>query len=165
MVMKTKSLALLILFFIFSNCKAFDPLTLQKTSPFILSQTPYYQAWISGMPGGGSGINVFIPIEEAMNFRLDSLHFRGQRVKAVYQNKSIFACYETIHNQNRDIILTKDVLEEMDNSLLSTVDRSPFSLKDNACILSYQVNNKRCYYKIEDLQQKPTIGYPSAPTD
>jgi len=163
--MKTKPLALLILFSIFSNCKAFDPLTLQKAPPFILSQTPYYQAWISGMPGGGSGINVFIPIEEAKNFSLDSLHFRGQMVKAVYQNKSIFACYETSYNQNKDIILNKDVLEEMDNSLLSTVNRSPFSLKHNACILSYQVNNKRYYYKIEDLQQKPNIAYPSAPTD
>ena len=163
--MKTKSLALLILFSIFTNCKAFDPLTLQKTSPFILSQTPYYQAWISGMPGGGSGINVFIPTEEPKNFSLDSLHFRGQRVKAVYQNKMIFACYQTSPNQNRDIILNKDVLEEMDNSLLSTVDRSPFPLKHNACILSYQVNNKRYYYKIEDLQQKPSIGYPSAPMD
>ena len=163
--MKTKSLALLILFSIFSNCKAFDPLTLQKTSPFILSQTPYYQAWISGMPGGGSGINVFIPIEEAMNFRLDSLHFRGQRVKAVYQNKSIFACFEINDNQNKDIILNKDVLDEADNSLLSNIDRSPFSLKHNACILSYQVKNKRYYYKVEDLQQKPSIGYPSAPTN
>ena len=163
--MKTKSLALLILFSIFTNCKAFDPLTLQKTSPFILSQTPYYQTWISGMPGGGSGINVFIPTEEPKNFSLDSLHFRGQRVKAVYQNKMIFACYQTIPNQKRDIILNKDVLEEMDNSLLSTVERSPFALKHNACILSYQVNNKRYYYKIEDLQQKPSIGYPSAPTD
>jgi len=159
MVMKTKSLSLLILFSIFSHCKVFDPLTLQKTPPFTLSQTPYYQAWISGMFGGGSGINVFIPIEEPKHFRLDSLHFREQKVKAVYQNKSIFACFKTTDNQN------KDILEGIDNSLLSTVDRSPFSLKHDACILSYQINNKRYYYKIEDLQQKPSIGYPSAPTD
>ena len=165
MVMKKKSFALLILFSIFSHCKVLDPLTLQKNSPFKLSQIPYYQAWISGVHGGGSGINIFIPIEEPKNFRPDSLHFRGQRVKAVYQNKRIFACYKTTHNQNKDLILNKDVLEEMDNSLLSTVDRSPFTLKHNACILSYQVNNKRYYHKIEELQQKPSIGYPSAPRD
>ena len=164
-VIKTQSLILLILISLFIQCKGSQPVALQSTPPFVLAQAPYYQAWIAGIPGGGSGINVFIPVEGTKGFDPDSLHFRGQRVKAVYQNKRIVGRFDTPHNQKKDLVLSQNVLKEMHNSLLAAGDRSPFPLRNNACILSYQVQNKRYYYKIEALQQQPSIAYPSAPPD
>ena len=89
---------------------------------------------------------------------------RGAR-KPVYQNKRIVGRFDTPHNQKKDLVLSQNVLKEMHNSLLAAGDRSPFPLRNNACILSYQVQNKRYYYKIEALQQQPSIAYPSAPPD
>ena len=164
-VIKTQPLILLILFSLFIQCKGSQPVTLQSTPPFVLTQAAYYQAWIAGIPGGGSAINVFLPVEGTKGFDPDSLHFRGQRVKAVYQNKRIFGRFDTPHNQKKDLVLSQNVLKEMHNSLLVAGDRSPFPLRKNACILSYLVQNKRYYYKIEALQQQPSIVHPSAPPD
>lgn len=164
-VIKTQPLILLILFSLFIQCKGSQPVTFQSMPPFVLTQAPYYQAWIAGIPGGGSGINVFIPVEGANGFDPDSLHFRGQRVKVVYQNKRIVGRFDTPHNQKKDLVLSQNVLKEIHNSLLDDGDRSPFTLRNNACILSYQVHNKRYYYKIEALEQQPSIAHPSAPSD
>ena len=164
-VINTQPLILLILTSLFIQCKGGQPVTLQSTPPFILTQAPYYQAWIAGIPGGGSGINVFIPVEGTKGFEPDSLHFRGQRVKAVYQNKRIVGRFDTPHNQKKALVLSQNILKEMHNSLLAAEDRSTFPLRYNACILSYQVQNKRYYYKIEALQQQPSIAHPSAPPD
>ena len=142
-VIKTQPLILLILFSLFIQCKGSQPVTLQSTPPFVLTQAAYYQAWIAGIPGGGSAINIFIPVEGTKGFDPDSLHFRGQRVKAVYQNKRIFGRFDTPHNQKKDLVLSQNVLKEMHNSLLVAGDRSPFPLRKNACILSYLVQNKR----------------------
>ena len=162
---KTQPLILLILFSLFTQCKGSQLPTLQSTPPFVLTQAPYYQAWIAGIPGGGSGINVFISVEGTKGFDPDSLHFRGQRVKAIYQNKRIVGRFDTPHNQKKNLDLSQNVLKEMHTSLLVAVDRSPFPLKNNACILSYQVQNKRYYYKIEALQQQTSITRPSVLPD
>ena len=95
-VIKTQPLILLILISLFIQCKGSQPVTLQSTPPFVLAQAPYYQAWIAGIPGGRSGINIFIPVEGTKGFDPDSLHFRGQRVKAVYQNKRIIGRFDTL---------------------------------------------------------------------
>ena len=164
-VIKTQPLILLILISLLIQCKGSQPVTLQSTPPFVLAQAPYYQEWIAGIAGGGSGINVFIPVEGTNGFEPDSLYFRGQRVKAVYQNKRIVGRFVTPHNQKKDLVLSHNIVEEMHNSLLTAGDRSPFPMRNNACILSYQVQNKRYYYKIEALQQQPSIAHPSAPSD
>jgi hypothetical protein len=42
-------------------------------------------------------------------------------------------------------------------------DTSPFKLAQNECVISYEVNGKRLYYKISNLKKGESIAYPSAP--
>jgi hypothetical protein len=52
--------------------------------------------------------------------------------------------------------------DEYNNKLELKQDTSPFNLPQNACVISYQINGNRFYYKISNLKKGETIAYPSA---
>ena len=147
----------------FINCSTVKTNTFTDAAPFIIT-APYYNSWIAGIEGGGSGINVFLPVSDTRNIDIDSIHFRGE--KAIVENKgsSIIGRFKTTLNQSRDLIMSSNPKDEFQNKLIYKFDLSPFVLADNECVVSYRLQNKRHYYKISDLKKAPHIAYPSAPS-
>lgn len=143
-------------------CKNLSSKILQSQTPIQIT-SPYYQSWVAGVKGGGSGITVFLPVQNLNGITPDSIHFRGQRVKAIYENYNIIGRFQTPHNQRQEIILSNEPLAEVKNQLLPIQNRSPFDLPNDTCILSYIIKNKRYYYKITNLVQRQSIPYPSSP--
>jgi len=143
-------------------CKSTRSIHFQSEIP-IKIEAPYYQSWVAGTQGGGSGVDVFLPVQNLNGIAPDSLHFRGQRVQAESKNKMIFGRFSTSKQQLQDVILSNEPLVEINNQLLSSRDHSPFDLAKNACVLSYKIDQKRYYYKIINLAQRPTLPYPSSP--
>lgn len=124
---------------------------------------PYYNAWIAGVQGGGAGINVFLPVSDSQKIKIDSIHFRGQKVKAVVKGQLIIGRFKRDINQQQDIIMSSDPKEEYQNKLPFKHERSPFNLADDACVLSYSIGDKRLYYKVSNLKQGLAEAYPSVP--
>ncbi|WP_397364246.1 hypothetical protein [Olleya sp. R77988] len=125
---------------------------LQKEASFKTDKA-YYQSWVAGVRGGGSGINVFIPVTSELNdLKLDSLYFRGQKV----------ALTTKPNNPNLFIgrILTKGNQKE---DYTSETDKIPFDLNPNDAVISYTENGTIKYFKIENLVEKQAQQYPSAP--
>lgn len=142
------------------GCKTTKPMLFASKSPISI-EVPYFQSWVAGVQGGGSGIDVFLPVKDLNNITPDSsTHFRGQHVKAVYKNKMIVGHFSTTKNQHQDIILSNEPLAEVGNQLLPIRNNSPFELPDNVCVLSYIIDDKRFYYKIKDLIQLKSSPYP-----
>ena len=141
------------------SCKSTRSIHFQSEIPLQI-ESPYFQTWVAGIQGGGSGIDVFFPVKDLNNIIPDSIHFRGQRVKAVYKNKMILGHFSTPKNQHQDIILSNEPLAEANNQLLPKQDHSAFELEPNTCVLSYIIDNKRFYYKITDLIQRKSNSYP-----
>ena len=112
----------------------------------------YYEKWIAGVEGGGSGFNVFLPIRKSSFINFDSIHFRGQRVKALYRNNMVFGRFKSINNNHSEDIIIGNTDHEKNNS--------HFSLADNSCVLSYRIENKRMYYEFKNLDYKPSKPYP-----
>ena len=86
--MKPKNIHFILLLFIVPllGCKSTRSIHFQSEIPFQI-ESPYYQPWSSGVHGGGSGIDVILPINNLNAIAPDSIHFQGQRTKAVvYQN-------------------------------------------------------------------------------
>ncbi|RAJ17936.1 hypothetical protein [Olleya aquimaris] len=125
---------------------------LQKEASFKTDQV-YYQSWVAGVKGGGSGINVFIPItSELKTLKLDSLYFRQYKMALQTQP----------NNPNLYIgrILTKANQQE---GFKEETTKIPFDLQPNEAVVSYIENNDIKYYKIENIIEKPAEQYPSAP--
>jgi len=144
------------------GCKTTKSTLFVSKSPISI-EAPYFQSWVAGVQGGGRGVDVFLPVKDLKRITPDSIHFRGQRAKAVYKNQMIVAHFSSSQNQPKDVILSNEPLAEAKNQLLPTGDRSPFELPNNACVLSYKIENNRYYHKITDLTQRPSNSYPKSP--
>jgi len=147
----------------FSQCSSTKKL--QEKAPMTLGDV-YCQRWIAGVQGGGSGLNVFIPVNDA-SISLDSVFFRGKAAKLEIKQ----AGQETIYigrfsgevNQKRDINMNGDVKAEYGNKPPIIYNKNPFELKHNECVVSYMKGKKKEYFKIENIKEKDLIPYPSAP--
>jgi len=144
------------------SCKSIEPSKFQSDDSFQI-EGPYYEAWTAGVRGGGSGINVFLPLKDLNGITPDSIHFRGQRVKAVYDHQHIVGRFQTPHNQPQDVIMSQKPLAEANNQLLPIEEPSPFELDENSCVLSYIRQQKRYYSKIKNLKKRRAVPHPAAP--
>ena len=129
-----------------ANIKSISNSNLNLTSP------AYFEKWIAGVEGGGSGFNVFLPIKKSSFINFDSIHFRGQRVKALQRNNMVFGHFKSINNNHSEGIIIGNTDHEKNNS--------HFSLLDNSCVLSYRIQNKRMYIEFKNLDYKPSKPYP-----
>lgn len=141
------------------GCQTSKPI-LFVSKPPIPIELPYYQSWVSGIQGGGSGIDVFLPVKNLEGITPDSLFFRGQGTKATYNNQYIVGHFRTSHNQSEDVILSHELLAETNNKLLPVENSVLFELDEKACVLSYFHQNRRYFYKISNLTERTIVPYP-----
>ncbi len=135
---------------LFMQCSSAQKL--QKEASF-QTENAYYQKWVAGVKGGGSGINVFIPVTtQVVDVKLDSLFFRGNKVALQTKptNPTLYIGYITT------------AVNQQEGYISSTV-KLPFELKDNEAVVSYIENETTKYIKIENLVEKQMEQYPSAP--
>lgn len=161
-----KTLIFLFFIFYFSSCKINNNLIAShRTIPFEFSKPPYVQDWIAGVRGGGSGVNIHIPVKDLLNTTPDSIYFRGKSTKAFFINDNIIGRFPSEVNQFEGETLSKHKLIEIKNDFNLTT-RSRFlnlTLRDNECILTYRMRNRLYYHKISSLLQLDAIPYSSPP--
>ena len=79
-------LSLCLIGFLVSKCSSAQKS--QTNVPFQIGAC-YYQKWIAGVEGGGSGIDLYIPIISNGNItELDSVYFQGKGTKLEFKNDS-----------------------------------------------------------------------------
>jgi hypothetical protein len=146
----------------FLNCSSAQKI--QSSIPIEFGDV-YYQHWIAGVKGGGSGINVFINVvSNKKNIELDSVYFQGKVSKLEEVNNSLFiGRFKTTANQREDLIMSSNPKEEYGNQIHKPKEDIPFELKNNQCIISYNEGSKIKYFMIEDIKKKKLLAYPSAP--
>lgn len=147
---KYTALAFLV-FTLFLQCSSTQKL--QENVSFKVEQ-PYFQKWVAGVKNGGSGINIFIPVTNLKtNITLDSLYFRGHKV-----------LLETKPN-NPNLFIGRILTEANQNEDFSPKAEAeiPFDLKENEAVIIYTENDKKKYYKIENIKEKQAEYLPSTP--
>ncbi|OUR98080.1 hypothetical protein A9Q86_13545 [Flavobacteriales bacterium 33_180_T64] len=139
----------------------------QKKAPVDLDNG-YCQRWVSGVQGGGSGLNLFLPttVSTYDHIRLDSVYFRGKVVKleVVESNGAMtyIGRFKTEFNMPNNVILSSDMKAESKNTLSMQEPVIPFELKDNECVISYKKGLRTQYYKIDNIEERSPLNYPSA---
>lgn len=145
----------------FSQCSSVPKL--QKKAPLSHGDV-YYQEWTAGVQGGGSGINLFIPVEDS-DIILETVYFRGQKSKLETKPSNLklyIGRFKTENNQPIDIVLSSDQKEEYNNKLPQEATEFPFDLNDDECVVAYRSANKRMYFKISNIKKESPVFYPSS---
>ncbi len=145
----------------FSQCSSTKQL--QEKAPVLLDQV-YCQEWVAGIQGGGSGLNIFIPVKDKTVI-LDSVYFRGKAAKLEMSEVELLFIgrYKSAFNQSKDMVISSEPNAEYGNKLPEIVKKIPFDLKDDECVISYQEGKTTKYFKVRNVVQKAMLAYPSAP--
>lgn len=135
--------------FCFSIMRCTSTRQFEKVPPTEFSEV-YYQAWNSGIEEGGSGISIYINIKE-QSVAFDSIYFRGMVTKLSPSPNNLLLYvgrFKLRHNNSNEV--TKGL-------------NKTFKLKDNQAVVSYFKKGKVCYYKIDAMEKRDIINYPSTP--
>ena len=146
----------------FSQCSSTKEL--QSEAPIAIGKV-FYQKWIAGIEGGGSGLNIFIPVNDT-SIALDSVFFRGKAAKleTKSQDQSLYiGRFISQFNKRRDLIMSSDSIAEYGNKLPIVEQKIPFELQSNECVVSYIDGLKTKYFKINNVVEKASLHFPMAP--
>jgi len=136
-----------------------------ELSEMSISQV-YYQSWVAGVRGGGSGIDLYINKSVVEGKKLITAYFRGKSVKfdPVVGNSNIYiARFKGETNQVSDINMEADAINEYGNTAPIKKDSIPFELSSNDVVVSYLQNNVLKYLKLINISKKESLAYPSVP--
>ena len=146
---------------LFSNCATsqFD-----KNPTFIITEAKY-QDWIGGKPGAkGTLVTIAFakPVED--NIQFDSIFFNNKSAKlsidSFNEKRIITGNFSTSNSYDKIIIMDKDPKKEFGNEVPKLTKKSPFQLSKNECVISYNIKNKKHYFKLNTLKKGKTIIYP-----
>ena len=115
----------------------------------------YYQKWVAGLEGGGSGINFYVILEKTLDneITLISVQFHGQ--KALFEKTSETEYVAKMHSGQKDLIIDENPEKEYGNQ------SAIINLKSNEAILTFHKNGETFTKKVENVKEKPIIAFPS----
>jgi len=139
-------------------------LELQEKPSFELEKV-WFQKWVAGKQGGGSGIHLYMTLEANKNHVVfDSVYFRGLVAKMEVGKIGYIASFKTALNQ-KDLIMDGDSNKEYGNKPPKLDETFPFKLEEDECVLQYKEHGKTMYYKVTSVVEKQAEYYPSAPNN
>jgi hypothetical protein len=112
-----------------------------SSSQFEKTEQPYFEEWSGGAPGSGNGVTLYFPASI----------LEGQTMLI-----SRFTYPSTAYN------MSADSKEEFGNRV-PNYDGIPFELANDKAVIAFEANGKMKYVKLENITQKETVAYPSAP--
>ena len=145
----TKLLGIILISLSITQCAC--TMTLEKQSPIEFTDI-YYTNWVSGVKSGGFGTNLFIEVKGS-TIKLDSVFYKGKSVKL--ETKPI----------NRNKYIGRFRLEEketLSDAVKNNKSAFPFQLKEDQCVVSYLVNGKTKYYKLNNIKERKDQTLPMA---
>ncbi|MGB1307381.1 MAG: hypothetical protein ACPG6B_00620 [Oceanihabitans sp.] len=120
----------------------------------------YYQHWVAGVQGGGSGVTLFVTVtENKEQLKLDSVYFSGMQAKLNPSQKNYVANFKTEANKKEDLVMSNEEKAEYGNQIPNNKN-FPFKLENNQCVISYVQNNTTKYFKVSNLIKKPRQEFP-----
>lgn len=137
------------------SCSNSKDLELQKASDTI--DAVYFQKWIAGVRGGGSGVNFYVNLKAPLqkDVILEKVQFESYEALFVKISDTSYVAYiKTDGNQN-DMVLDSNPEKEYGN-------KAPIEkLKPNEANLFFTKNGEEFIKNIQNVKEKPMLAYPS----
>ncbi len=160
-----KFLSLIALIIVVSSCSS-QKIT-NTIGPFEGSYQPYAQSWTGGIPGSGSGVNLFLTLFELDASKVQEVYYKGM-VTSTVENITdpqpfIVARFQTEFNQQQDINMNLDPSKEYGNKATLKKDDFPFDLEDDEAVVKIASQGKIEYTKIKGIKLTSAMDLPSRP--
>ena len=126
----------------------------------------YYQNWVAGVRGGGSGTDLFISKSVVGNKQLVTAYFKENIVDfdtTTNESSMFIARFKGKANQIYDTNMNAEAINEYGNKVPVNKVEFPFILRSNEAVVSYLENKKLKYLKLINISKKESLAYPSAP--
>ncbi|PNQ74748.1 hypothetical protein C1T31_00990 [Hanstruepera neustonica] len=140
-----------------SKAKAQQGIVKLEDKPSFVLGDVFFQKWVAGVQGGGSGYHLYLPVKEnKKHVVFDSAFFRGLKAKLEQGKMGYIASFETALNRKPDLNMSGNKLDEYGNIF-------PYKLELTECVLSYIEKNEVKYFKVKNLIEKQAEYYPRVP--
>lgn len=158
-----KKLTLLPIFAILMSFSQCDKNSFDKKPPVDLTKI-YYQDWVGGRPGSSGTMVTLIAKKPVNEITFDSIYFNKKVMKIESQftgdQLTLTANFIKQSPKDRDLILHADPKEEFGNKPPRPASKIPFELSENEAVVSYIVNGKKRYFKLQNILKEKTLYYP-----
>ncbi|WP_194851517.1 hypothetical protein [Nonlabens antarcticus] len=135
--------------------------------PFTGDYQPFAQSWTGGIPGSGSGINLFLPLFDADKESVEIVYYKGMTTTVVEIStgtpRYTIARFSTNFNTKPDMNMNLDPKKEYGNASTKNEEKFPFDLEDDEAIVKFVKDGKFTFTKIKGVQKKSAMDLPSKP--
>lgn len=119
-------------------------------------QEVYYQKWIAGVKGGGSGIDLYLELQKPLEKGVALEKVKFESYEAFFEKVSEKIYIAHIKTTLNELVLDENPKKEYGN-------QAPVStLKPNEAIIFFTVNGKQLSQHIENVKEKELLAYPSS---
>ena len=125
---------------------------MDKIAP-VKVENPYFERWSTD---DEKGLTIYIPVEESSELVLEHAYFKFKKIAlskevgtSVYVGKYTFP-----KGKSNDLVMSSDPKEEFNNTPPPGIERIPFQLSGNECVISYTKDGVQSHFKIENIQEK-----------
>lgn len=148
------------LLFVLITCTQCASQQIDKKNPVEIKDA-YFQKWISGIEGGGSGFMVYIEVKEKTDVQLEYAYFKDKKIQLDHKtNELVYVGHYSIVSKRPELIMSDNPKEEFKNQLPNVEEKIPFTLKENECMVSYLKNGKKGFFKLQNIAEREMQAYP-----
>ncbi len=120
--------------------------------PPMQTENAYFQEWSTET--NGAGFTVFISVKDP-ELKLQHAYFLNKKIALTKDpNKAEYSGSYTYPKKGKDLVMSSDPKEEFKNTLPAGIERIPFKLKDNECVIVYTKDGKEGHFKIDNLPKQ-----------
>lgn len=130
--------------------------------PAFVKSPAYFNTYVAGAPGGGSGVEFYLEIQELpAGITLEKVYFRKSVGKLMRGSGNYVARFRTDQGKNRDLVMSSNLEEEAVNTPPVVTNTFPFTIDQNEAGLQYRENGTLKYAILTSIEERESIAYPS----
>ncbi len=160
-----KRLSYLLLFSLMTSCA--QPKIATTLKNWEGRSTPYMQPWTGGIPGSGSGWNLFLPFGATAVSGIEQVYYREKMTTTIDSiagsNEYVIARFTTNFNQRPDYSMNKDSKKEYGKKTNNKQEKYPFKLEKDEAVIKMIVDDKSVYIKIAGIEERSAQDLPARP--
>ena len=117
-----------------------------------------YSNWVSGIKGGGAGLNINVSINKKdIGKKLTGIYFRGKYTDLKFGNPNVYSGFiRTQEKEETNFDAMNSQVKEKKEVIKENV--FPFVLKENEAVMVCLIKAKKKYFKI--IIEKKNVGIP-----
>ncbi len=145
---KIAQILAVIIFSLFSQCASNQKM--DASAPISIKNAYFHKVFQNKIE---KGFVMYFPVEADSSIELTYAYFKGKKIKLQQENEKLYIGRHQYPSKDKKLIMHSDPKEEFKNRP-PIIEKIPFELKDNECVIEYTKNDKTRHFRIKDVPEK-----------